>query len=280
MTLGSGEYVFATFHNFRDVLVFNVTTGDVWPPVENDDIISLLGGGSLVSELRQMLLLGDGSLLLAQSLTMNSIIMRLPNACSGHNLTAWIRFSLLHPYGLADNGRGTLYVTNQNSNLVTYYNSSTGGPLPPNAYFATVQNPRGIAVDPRTGNIYVSVRDEDLLVEYGENSGNTRLRTWKIGKPIQVIFHGGLLFVGGSANDEVLVIDLDNSSADPQILTDPLLKHPAGMALVKNTLLVMSQDRREILAWSQANRTVFTPLGVWKKDLPVQPEGLLFVQCK
>jgi DNA-binding beta-propeller fold protein YncE len=237
-----------------------------------------------------MLVMPDGSLLFSQSLTSYSVIFRLPNRCSGVVLTKLVTQNLLHPYQLAHNGRGTLYVTNQNSNAVTRYNLTTGNPVGPNALFVTVTNPRGVAINAAGTRVYVAARDDGLLIEYDEASG-VQLRSWPVPAPIYVLVANGLVVVDSASDNTVRVIDPVSgryfffcfffihffySGTEIRRLSVSGLLHGAGMTITSNnTLLVWSQDTSQIYAWDFAT---FSSLGLWKGGFSILPQGLTEVE--
>lgn len=281
VVLAPGLWVLSTYHDVRDVWAANASAVRLWPPRPSREA-ALLGGGAQVAELRQMLVLPDGSLVLAQSLTVNSALFRLPVACDGRAGAPWIRSFLNHPYGLAHDGRGSLFVSNQNSNSITRYNYTTGQAIPPDTgLFASLANPRGVAVDTQRRLVYAAARDEDRVIAFDWDDGSWRVNSWVVARPIGVhLYRGKWLLLGSSGDDRVHVVDL-NSGAEVAQLAHVLLVHPSGLTDVNGIVLVASQTQRLVLAWeaSGPDAREWTPLGVWRKDLPLKPEGLLTLAC-
>lgn len=269
-----GLYVATTYHNVNDVLVFNYTAspGTVFPPM------SLLGGGTRVMQVRGMCVLPDGSLLLAQGLQANSVIYRFPNQCSGAQYAPWIRANLAHPYGINHNGRGTLYVANQNSNQITHYNYTTGQPIG-SGVFATMDVPRGLDVNLVTGNVYGAARAEGFIVEFSGLNG-TRVHLFPCGNAIGILYWNGYLLGGCDKTASIEIWDA-TTRVHLNSLTNRNLIHPAGLTIGPGpTLLVMAQQTLVVLAWdlstSGGNATY---KGLWLNPTPGIPEQMITLSC-
>jgi DNA-binding beta-propeller fold protein YncE len=269
ITLSPGSYLAATFHDVADVIVYNVT---------NSGLIKvgrLTGGGIRMSALRLMLLMPDMSMLVAQSVDGNSAIWILPSACSGAGLRMLFRSKLQHPYGLARNSAGVVYVTNQNSaTLVNYSTSRTSVDK-----FSNVVNPRGVAVDPVMGKVYVALTTLNLVGRFDENTTVMDLNV-TVQQPIGVLFWSGFVFVGSAGTNSVAVIDTTLGRVIQQ-LTHPLLQHPAGLAMDTGGMLlfVWSQDNSVILSWNVSNVRNPVLQSTFAENVFTRPEGLLRFDC-
>ncbi len=268
-TLRNGTFVLATFHSVASVLVVRQNSTE-------HAVLAEVG-----SEPRLMTLLPDGSLLVAQSSNDKPQIIQLSSACSGKESLVFSgnTAALSHPYGLAYDS-GIVYVTNQNGNDIVRLNATTGAAIgKENGLFSSLGSPRGLAVSPFSHQVYACSNLENVVVEFSRQSG-ARLRTLEIVKPVGLLYAGDdMLFVGSNDPVASLIAVVSISKwCVVQVLRDERLSHPAGMALLPpSTLLVLSQNNALLLAWDlnavEANATI------WADNLPARPEGLLVVHC-
>ncbi len=259
----------ATFHDTAGVLVLT----------RNGSAAQLMQTGR---DLRSLLALPDGRLLVAQASNADSQILALPNACSGSGAASFSRDgALVHPYGLAAHG-GVVYVTNQNGNDIVRLNATTGAVLDRdnNGAFASLGSPRAIVASPETESVFACSNLENQVIEFAMRGG-ARRRSLAVTKPVGLLLlrEAGLLLVGSAdpASPAVLAVSLASWSVVRE-LRHALLQHPVGLALLPPaTLLVLSQDNALVLAWNAADWE--QEALVWASELPARPEALTVVEC-
>jgi hypothetical protein len=186
---------------------------------------------------------------------------------------------LSHPFCLAFDRDGQLYVTSQNTNLVLrYYGPDSaeglaGTPMPlppalarlpfemfsPGTFCAsTKQVSHGLnAVRGAifaNGLLYVANRDFDCVSKFDPVTGTDRGRLIAPGlidKPIHLAVSGDTLYIGNRGNESVVKCDLRTDGLTPFIAPKAGgLKNPAGLAFGNDGYIyVASRSSRQILRY-------------------------------
>ena len=213
-----------------------------------------------------------------------------------------------HPFNVAFDSNGDLYVSSQNTNLVARYHgplSKTDEPgtpmprpehldvekhqLPPGTFVPSAKlAPNGLlevraVIFAPNGDLYIADRAADCVRSYQARTGHFLRdlvsRSDQVDKPIHLMLSpdGRYLFVGSGGNDSILRHDLRQNSTS--VFIKPKsggLNGPAGMAFGDDGLLyVASRNTREILRYDPKDgRPLSEP---FIKDLGDNPEFLMLV---
>jgi DNA-binding beta-propeller fold protein YncE len=173
--------------------------------------------------------------------------------------------SLKHPYGIAidEINTGRIYISNQNGDNVIAFNSILS---PPVVFAPTVPNPRGIAVDPRTGDVYVGSEQNSVVMVYSKLGIIKKILPVKV--PIGVYINQGLLYV--SDHGKPSGVYAYNMTTGEKILTYAIPDaHPTGITYYNGILYVLGQDTWKLY---QYNARTGQALGsiITFKDYPEQ----------
>jgi hypothetical protein len=190
---------------------------------------------------------------------------------------------LSHPFGIAFDARGDLYVTSQNTSLTLRYfgpNSTTGQPgepmpLPlslaqirdrkfhPGTFCASAREvPHGLQVVREAvfarGLLYVVDRDADCVRKYDHDTGadlGAIVAKGMIDKPIHLVARGDELYIGNRGNESVVKCDLRTDHVTPFIHPQAGgLKNPAGLSFGDDGYFyVASRGSRQILRYRAAD---------------------------
>jgi hypothetical protein len=212
-----------------------------------------------------------------------------------------------HPFNVAFDSNGDLYISSQNTNLVARYHgplSKTGEPgtpmplpehleknkLPPGTFVPSAKlAPNGL-LEVRTvmfapnGDLYIADRAADCVRIYEARTGHFLRdlvsRADQVDKPIHLMLSpdGRYLFVGSGGSDSILRHDIGQNSTSVFIRPKSGgLNGPAGMAFGDDRLFyVASRNTKEILCYdSKDGRPVNKP---FIKDLDDNPEFLMLVR--
>jgi DNA-binding beta-propeller fold protein YncE len=213
-----------------------------------------------------------------------------------------------HPFNVAFDSNGDLYVSSQNTNLVARYHgprSKTGEPrtpmplpkhldvgktqLPPGTFVPSAKlAPNGLlevraAIFAPNGDLYIADRAADCVRVYQARTGHFLRdlvsRSDQVDKPIHLMLtpDGRYLFVGSGGNDSIVRHDLRQNSTSVFITPKSGgLNGPAGMAFGDDGLLyVASRNTKEILRYDPKDgRPLSKP---FIKDLGDNPEFLMLV---
>ncbi len=116
------------------------------------------------------------------------------------------------PYDVAVSGN-TVYVADATNKRIVVLNATTGAVMDtfgqPNLH-----TPQGVAVDPDTGNVWVSDTSFNRLVEFAANGtflqayGRAGSGQGQFNKPTHVEIDGGLLYVADTWNDRIQVFSI------------------------------------------------------------------------
>jgi DNA-binding beta-propeller fold protein YncE len=214
-----------------------------------------------------------------------------------------------HPFNVAFDAEGDLYVSSQNTSLVARYHgpaSTRGEPgtpmplaqgldvenanLPPGTFIPSAKlasngllEVRAVIFAPNN-DLYVADRAADCVRMYEAGTGrhlrNLISRSDQLDKPIHLLLSpdGRYLLIGSGGNDSILRHDLQQGSTSVFVASKSAgLNGPAGMALGDDGLLyVASRNSKEILRYGwidgQPRRKTFI------KNLPDNPEFLMLVR--
>jgi DNA-binding beta-propeller fold protein YncE len=213
-----------------------------------------------------------------------------------------------HPFNIAFDSNGDLYVSSQNTNLVARYHgplSKTGEPgtpmplpehldvqknkLPPGTFVPSAKlAPNGLlevraVIFAPDGDLYIADRAADCVRIYQARTAHflrdVVSRRDQIDRPIHLMLSpdGRYLFVGSGGNDSILRHDLRQNSTSVLVPSKSGgLNGPAGMAFGDDGLLyVASRNTKEILRYNpQDGRPLGKP---FIKDLADNPEFLMLV---
>src|SRR5207248_69691 len=213
-----------------------------------------------------------------------------------------------HPFNVAFDSEGDLYVSSQNTNLVARYHGPAskigrpGMPMPlpegldleikpppgtfvPSAKLASngLQDVRAVIFAPNN-NLYVADRTADCVRIYEGRTGrhlrNLVSRSDQLDKPIHLLLSpdGRYLLVGSGGNDSILRHDLRQGATS--VFVAPKsggLNGPAGMAFGDDGFLyVASRNSKQILCYdAKDGRPSSKP---FIKDLADNPEFLMLVE--
>jgi DNA-binding beta-propeller fold protein YncE len=213
-----------------------------------------------------------------------------------------------HPFNVAFDSNGDLYVSSQNTNLVARYHGPTsktgrpGMPMPfpeslnlemdpppgtfvPSAKLASngLLDVRKVIFTPNNDFLYVADRAADCVRIYEACTGrylrNLVSRSDGLDKPIHLLHSPDdrYLLIGSGGNDSILRHDL-HENATSVFVESKLggLNGPAGMAFGDDAFLyVASRNSKEILRYdSKDGRPSSSP---FIKDLADNPEFLMLV---
>jgi outer membrane protein assembly factor BamB len=198
---------------------------------------------------------------------------------------------LIHPYGLEINAKGHVFVSNQDTGVVTrYYGSSgdntrraqalwTGQSMDPNGdyYPGTLQQfntgLRGIALDDQE-RLWVAVED-DNAVHIVSQEGSL-LESFEADTPIGVHWDASnkLMWIGDNGDDSVVAVNPVDLSVVTRV-THKKLQHPAGMLAHDGVLYVLSQSPRYLLSVNITSPGDVTVLA----NLPDDPEHIFLGSC-
>ena len=212
-----------------------------------------------------------------------------------------------HPFNVAFDSNGDLYVSSQNTSLVARYHGPAGKRgqpglpmpfpqsldpdlnLPPGTFVPSAKHMsnglvevRGVIFG-RDNNLYVADRAADCVRTYETRTGhflrNLVSARDQVDRPIHLLLSpdGRYLFIGSGGTDSILRHDLHLNSTN--IVVTPKsggLNGPAGMAFGDDGFLyVASRNTREILRYNlKDGRPAGKP---FIKDLADNPEFLMLV---
>lgn len=244
---------------------------------------SVLVGDSRQDEYRGLLLSGDQTLFAANANKDDSHISHYSNCDSQGQRTFINDFiptidpTLQHPYGLACGVDGaskewTLYVTNQDDNTITTYNSK--GKYIASIYDFGDYNIRGLAYDSLTSILYIAVEGEntvyayDTITQYFNKSMNIDVSV-PIGLYLDPISH--ILYIGSNDASTPAVYSWSLSSlAWVQKYAHSSLQHPAGMVVYDKIVYVLSQDTLSLLTFHESSGAFIGTLVDNMPDTPGQ----------
>jgi DNA-binding beta-propeller fold protein YncE len=215
---------------------------------------------------------------------------------------------LSHPFSAVFDSAGDLYVSSQDTGLISrYYGPTTkvgkpGTPMPlPSSIQESNVMPRGTFVPSKNlsskgvlvireaifgldGNLYVADREASCVRKYDGSSGiylgKLVSQSDGLDKPIHLLFsaNGRYLFVGNGGNDSILLHDTARNSTNIYVTSKAGgLNGPAGMAFGDDgRFYVASRNSREILRYDDIDGTRHGRPFV--KNLKDNPEFLVLVR--
>jgi DNA-binding beta-propeller fold protein YncE len=212
-----------------------------------------------------------------------------------------------HPFNVAFDSSGDLYVSSQNTNLVARYHgpaSKTGRPgipmpfpeslnlemnPPPGTFVPSAKlapngllDVRAVIFTPNNDFLYVADRAADCVRIYEARTGryvrNLVSRNDQVDKPIHLLLSpdGRYLFIGSGGTDSILRHDLHQNATSVFVESKSGgLNGPAGMVFGDDGLLyVASRNSKEILRYRSDGKPCGEP---FIKDLADNPEFLMLV---
>jgi hypothetical protein len=271
-----------------------------------------LPSGVVLREPRGMALLPDGTLLVASAFNEAPALLRFGEPAKDGSrpfIGTFVDLSRtvadrVHPYAVAVSPDGTVFVSDQDANLVARYAGleapQPGGAVPPpsgcrnqwlpptppadgifigpaHAQRSGLKVVRGIAFD-RAGRLLVVDRDEPALYAYDRDSGE-RLATLMdrrdgLERPIQVaVDESGRVFVSDRKARTVFMRDLDGRVSNLLAARRHEPDLPSGLAVREGRLYLGDRTRREIVRIDLADPAA--PPQRWVVDLPDPPEFLM-----
>jgi hypothetical protein len=214
-----------------------------------------------------------------------------------------------HPFNVAFDSEGDLYVSSQNTNLIARYHgptSKTGKPgtpmplphgldrgkgdLPPGTFIPSAKLATNGLLDVRAvifapnNDLYVADRAADCVRIYEARTGrhlrNLVSRTDQLDRPIHLLLSpdSRYLLIGSGGNDSILRHDLQQSSTSVFVESKSGgLDGPAGMAFGDDGFFyVASRNSKEVLRYGWIDGR---PHGKpFIKDFPDNPEFLMLVR--
>jgi DNA-binding beta-propeller fold protein YncE len=237
---------------------------------------ALVGAGvSNLRELRGMLALPDGRLLVANAYKDDSRLVLVSNCDASGQRQLEGNFSvfrpianpgLVHPYGIAMGSDGTVFTTTQDTALLMRFFGATGPfsdfagqphPMPsvlmdqldagsdfaPGAFavFGQSTELRGVAVT-SDGSVFVADNSDNSVVAFAANG--TRLGSVSVMSPLGLLLDEASerLFVSTTAGP-VLAFALP-ALVPAGKFVDDAMTHSSGMALVDSRLFVLAQQQQ------------------------------------
>ena len=215
---------------------------------------------------------------------------------------------LSHPFNAVFDSEGDLYVTSQDTGLISRYHGPTskvgdpGKPMPLPSFLkdANVMPPgtfvpskklslkgvRGIreAIFASDGNLYVADREASCVRKYqgcsGSYLGKLLSQSDGLDTPIHLLFSpdGRHLFIGNAGNDSILLHDTVRNSTNTYVASKAGgLNGPAGMAFGDDgRFYVASRNSKEILRYDDIDGTRHGQPFI--KNLKDNPEFLMLVR--
>eukprot|EP00697_Spironema_sp_BW2_P017555 gnl/Spiro4/9284_TR4893_c0_g1_i1.p1 gnl/Spiro4/9284_TR4893_c0_g1~~gnl/Spiro4/9284_TR4893_c0_g1_i1.p1 ORF type:complete len:303 (+),score=39.36 gnl/Spiro4/9284_TR4893_c0_g1_i1:132-911(+) len=208
-------------------------------------------------ELRGMVLLPDGQLVVAQAGSKDSALLFF-SACSADSHTRKYSHSALeqldHPYSVTfrvdSKGALVLFAANQHTNDVTSYDAD-GNFLAVLESFKTDQI-RGLAYDSTLDVLFVADEDADTVYGYSfANQSISKTYSYSFQDPVKVFLDVDtrVLYIGQRKLDSVATINLATNKPGPTY-SNAALVHPAGIAVSGDRLFVVSQKLRTVVEFS------------------------------
>eukprot|EP01102_Stenamoeba_stenopodia_P011657 TRINITY_DN3600_c0_g3_i1.p1 TRINITY_DN3600_c0_g3~~TRINITY_DN3600_c0_g3_i1.p1 ORF type:complete len:380 (-),score=107.23 TRINITY_DN3600_c0_g3_i1:51-1085(-) len=198
------------------------------------------------------------------------------------------------PADFTEFANSSLYVSNADSGVITYYSLATGlprptssfltssGSYPPGSFAAIDSNVdgssfRGFAFD-SLGNLWAA-DDEAYVLEYDGTTGQPKA-DFPVVTPIYVDFFEArneeLIFVGSNADGQDAVYAYDPTTFELVIKYNQKLDHPNGFVAYDDILYVMSAKTTSIVTF---NLTTGHNLDIVAKDLPDEPLSVILGYC-
>lgn len=216
-------------------------------------------------ELRGIAVLSDGSLAVNSAFKSNSQVLRYGVCTETSPRRQFLEVligmsqhpSLVHPFGIAARGRQVV-VSSQDTCSVTLFDLSPNdssvvgetlvASFLPCELNGEVKGVRGVAFDQR-GVIYVAVKQRQGLVVFNNTAPGKPLGSFHCDECVGVFFDesSGFVFAGSSAQNEVYALEPWPSLKKVKTFASKELRHPAGLAIFKDSLFVASQENSVIL---------------------------------
>jgi DNA-binding beta-propeller fold protein YncE len=275
-----------------------------------------LGDGVKLRELRAFIFGPDGNLYVVNAYFRYSEVLKFKgglNKDGQHDFAevfvkrhADMNPGIDHPFNVAFDSNGDLYVSSQNTSLVARFHGPAGKSgqpglpmpfpqsldpdrhLPPGTFIPPAKLASNGLVEVRSaifapnGDLHVADRAADCVRVYEARTGhflrNLVSRSDQLDKPTHLLLSpdGRYLFVGSGGNDSILRHDLHRSATSvfvPQ--KSGGLNGPAGMAFDDRFLYVASRNTKEILRYDAKNGHPSSEPFI--KDLADNPEFLMLV---
>ena len=166
-----------------------------------------------------------------------------------------------------------LYVSNQDSNTVSFYNAST------QSYLGSIENvgsPRGLAFDQVKNYLYICAPTYESV--FVLDSNQKLVSTIHVKDPISVTLDvkNGLAYISNADknNERVEVYETTKFSKTMEFKTDGgELRHPTGSVIIDDKLYVLSQEKSLLLSFSIPTQQYLGVLSTFSST----PEQIAFV---
>jgi len=199
----------------------------------------------------------------------NSMILTFSDCVPGGTRNYVGTFSasgLAHPYGIGQ-WNTTIFATNQDTNLVTYYDSS-GNVL--GTFAAQISAPRGIAFDVN-GNVYIASEDNSVKVY---TSTGVYLMQIAVTVPIGLWYDAptNLLYISSNSKSHpgVYVWNCASQTLNSTRFHSSSLVHPCGIVVSGDDLYVIGQKSATLVHFSISTGKFIEVLVNFTGDLPEQ----------
>eukprot|EP01137_Pigoraptor_chileana_P032166 Opistho-2@21121 len=199
---------------------------------------------------------------------------------------------MVHPYGVTADPSGNVYVSSQDTDLVSrYYGSASsnhGMPMPslssdgfPGTFVRLSKSKTGIRdieFEASTSLLYIASEDDDAVLVYDTRTGKS-VDSIKATKPIGLFLDEAarVLYIGSEDNSDSLVsaYSLDKGKVTTTF-SQKGLTHPAGITAYDGTLYVVGQDSLAIYSFDISTGKYLTKIVT---DLPDSPEQITLSPC-
>lgn len=269
-------YLLASFHGGSKISDMN----QVYQYSRDGCLLSsnVLTGGPTLDELRGLLVLPSGSLLVANANKDSSKLIEY-GACSSSSLARAYQStvvgsggSLVHPYGLAISG-SNVFVSNQDTYSVVVYSN---GVWSPDLFvqYTSDDDVRGLTVD-GSGVLYVAVEETGVL-RYN-SSTRSKIGTIDCDDCIGMFYDSttNAVFIGSNGKDEVYQYGVAEGKV-VRTFKYTGLSHPAGLVVYGGALFVNAQTAGKILQFDVATGDFVSAI---VSSVPDDLEGLTLAVC-
>jgi DNA-binding beta-propeller fold protein YncE len=225
-----------------------------------EDLLSTASTSAVVHplrELRKFLFSPSGHHLYVAngSKDLNQVLRFTPSSQAGGQWqyeSIYASDQLAHPFDVVFGFGDALFVSNQDTNVVTSYASANS---PADSFVEGFTAVRGLAYDGT--NLYVADSGNGQVGVY--DAGRTKVGDFEVAQPVHLLYDPAnrWLFVGSESGDSVLAWNPATPAAAPITVVsgaEPKIDHTAGLALQPGsgrtaTLYVVSRVGRQVLSF-------------------------------